>query len=645
MTPCELLLSKLSDAKKNGIGWSARCPAHDDRRASLSIGEADDGTALVKCHAGCDTSAVLAAIDLQLSDLFPKDETVPKHQSKAPVFKSAHDAIKALEAKQGKRSAMWTYQNIDGEPVGVVVRWDRPDGKKNIRPVSKQSDGWRSVAMTSPKPVYQLPEVVKANLVIVAEGEKAADAARSIGFTATTSAGGANAAKQTDWKPLAGKEVWILPDNDEPGRKYAENVAGILAKMEPPPIIRIVELPNLSDGGDIVDWIDTHGEAAEPQGMREEIEALAQGVEPWQFGTLNNHVENSCPDGPVLVCLADVEAKPIAWLWEGRIPLARITLLVGYPGEGKSFLTTDMASRISTGTLWPDGTDCPLGSVIFICAEDNPADTIKPRLDAHMADCSKVHILTMVKRSSKGKQNETMFSLADVDALEETLKRLPDCKAIIIDPIGSFLGGKIDAHRDNEVRSVLAPVAQLADKYGVAVFVVCHRNKGRGNRADDLAMGSRAFTGIARTVWHLSRDTQDKKRRLLLPGKNNLAPEGDGLAFTIQGQPPAIAWEREPVRMNADEALAVENGSNGDERKPGPEPKVRNAAKEWLTELLRKGSMTAQDIKREADSAELAWRTVQRAAEELGIVRTKDQFSGNWRWSLPEDAKSTCQVP
>ena len=343
-------------------------------------------------------------------------------------------------------------------------------------------------------------------------------------------------------------------------------------------------------------------------------------------------------DGPVLVCLADVEAKPVAWLWDGRVPLGRITLLVGYPGEGKSFLTTDMASRVSTGTPWPDGTDCPHGSVIFICAEDNPGDTIRPRLDAHWADCNKVHTLAMVKRSNRGKQNKTMFSLADVDALEKTLQQVPDCKLIIIDPIGSFLGGKVDAHRDNEVRSVLAPVAHLADKYGCAVLVVCHRNKGRGSRADDLAMGSRAFTGIARTVWHLSSDTQDKKRRLLLPGKNNLAPEGDGLAFTIQGQPPAIAWEREPVRMSADEALAVEN-STGDERRPGPEPKVRNAAKEWLTELLRKGSMTAQDIKREAESAELAWRTVQRAAEELGIVRTKDQFSGHWRWSLPDDAK------
>lgn len=342
-------------------------------------------------------------------------------------------------------------------------------------------------------------------------------------------------------------------------------------------------------------------------------------------------------DGPVLVCLKDIEPKSVDWLWDGRIPLGRITLLVGYPGEGKSFLTTDMASRVSTGTPWPDKRVCPQGSVIFICAEDNPGDTIRPRLDAHSANCDKIHLLTMVKRSGKGKQHETLFSLADVDALEKTLQQLPDCKLIIIDPIGSFLGGKVDAHRDNEVRSVLAPVAQLAEKYCVAVLVVCHRNKGKSNRADDLVMGSRAFTGIARSVLHLSRDALDKKRRLLLPGKINIASECDGAAFTIIGQPPAIAWEHNPVMMNADDALAVEN--NGiHEAKPGPKPLARNAAGEWLATLLAKGSMTVPEIKQAAQDAGLAWRTTQRAAEELGVVRTKDQFSGNWRWS-PGDAK------
>src|SRR5262249_39259303 len=159
----------------------------------------------------------------------------------------------------------WTYHDAQTEPVGLVVRWDKPNGK-DIRPVAWHAGGWRIGAMPDPRPLYRLPELAAATRVIVCEGEKAADAARSLGFTATTSAGGSQAASKTDWRPLAGKEVWILPDNDPPGRKYAETVAGILAKLTPAPVVRVVELPDLPGGGDIVDWIDTQGDAAEPEG-------------------------------------------------------------------------------------------------------------------------------------------------------------------------------------------------------------------------------------------------------------------------------------------------------------------------------------------------------------------------------------------
>lgn len=257
--------------------------------------------------------------------------------------------------------------------------------------------------------------------------------------------------------------------------------------------------------------------------------------------------------GPVLTCLADVEPRPVSWLWAGRIPLGRITLLVGRPGEGKSFLTTDAAARVTTGTPWPDGSECPKGSVILISAEDDPHDTIRPRLDAHYADARKVHLLSAVRRVDADGQYERMITLADLDAIEAALVRLPDCKLIVVDPIGSFLGGRTDAHRDNEVRGVLAPIAALAEKYGPAVLVVAHRRKSPGSIADDLALGSRAFTGIARAVWHLTRDHENKARRLLLPGKNNLAREGDGLAFSIIGDPWRQATpQRSPRSRHAD---------------------------------------------------------------------------------------------
>jgi len=350
--------------------------------------------------------------------------------------------------------------------------------------------------------------------------------------------------------------------------------------------------------------------------------------------------------GPILQCLADIAPVSVKWLWRGRIPLGRITLLVGRPGEGKSFLTTYLAARISTGSSWPDGADCPKGSVILISAEDDPSDTIRPRLDGHNADVGRVHLLSAVRKVGEdGKRHEVMFTLADVDALDEALQAHPDCRLVVVDPIGSFLGGRTDAHRDNEVRSVLAPVARLAEKHGAAVVVVAHRRKSGGTIADDLALGSRAFTGIARAVWHLTRDEQDKNRRLLLPGKNNLAPEGDGLAFTIGGEPPSISWERGLVRMTADEALAKENSESS---RPGPAPEARNQAAEWLRDLLSGGPMEAAKIQVEAEAAGYAWRTVHRAKDGLGVKPVREHFGGPWMWRLPAGPASqdlTCHIP
>jgi putative DNA primase/helicase len=128
------------------------------------------------------------------------------------------------------------------------------------------------------------------------------------------------------------------------------------------------------------------------------------------------------------VCLADVEAHTVPWLWNGRIPLGRLTLLVGRPGCGKSFLTCDLAARISTHTHWPDpGFDrAPLGDPLLICAEDDPADTIRPRLDAARANCRRVHLLKAAKvLADNGNERSVAFDLSNVDLIRDALDRLP----------------------------------------------------------------------------------------------------------------------------------------------------------------------------------------------------------------------------
>jgi len=469
MTPVELVLSKLPQAKRDGKGWMALCPAHDDRRPSLRVTAGDDGRALVHCHAGCTPEAVVGALGLTLADLMPMNDMESGRRTKFKStrklgpdegrrnerrgYATADDAIAEMERRHGPSSARWTYHDAAGEPVGVIVRWDTPVGK-DIRPVSKTAKGWIVEGMPQPRPLYRLPELLArpAERVYVTEGEKAADAAASIGLLATTSPHGCESAGKANWRPLAGREVVILPDNDDAGRKYARDVASILVKQDRATRVTIVELPDLPAKGDIYDWLEAH-DASEPEALRTRIEALVEATPAIDSSEIIG--------GPILTCLADVEPVDIRWLWPGRIPLGRITLLVGRPGEGKSFLTTYMASRISTGSPWPDGSECPQGSVILVSAEDDPGDTIRPRLDAHYADVRRVHLLAMVRKiQAGGERHDVMFTLADIDALETALKAHRDCKLVVVDPIGSFLGGGTDAHRDNEVRSVLAPVTK-----------------------------------------------------------------------------------------------------------------------------------------------------------------------------------------
>lgn len=235
---------------------------------------------------------------------------------------------------------------------------------------------------------------------------------------------------------------------------------------------------------------------------------------------------------PVVTCMADVEPTSINWLWPNRIPAGRITLFAGRPGLGKSFVTCDLVARVTTGRVFPDGRPgSEPGSVIMIACEDDPADTIRPRLDAHGADVSKVHLLEGIETTRGEERSETLFNLKYVGILEAALANIEDCKLIVIDPIGSYLGAGTKANSDNEVRAVLAPIDKIAKDSGAAVLIVAHTRKATANFADDMVMGSRAFTGIARAVWHVMEDPDNDERRLFLPGKCNITHRQSGLSL------------------------------------------------------------------------------------------------------------------
>jgi hypothetical protein len=282
MTPVEKVLSRFPDARKSSKGWTACCPAHEDQNPSLSIDEGDDGRALIHCHAGCSTDAVCRAKGLALADLMPDrgNGSPAPRCDRRPVkaFPSAAAAIRDLERGLGPRSQEWPYYDDHGVHVGSVIRWNKPHGKE-IRPIRRQDGQWRIGGMQALRPLYRLPELKAVDLVVVAEGEKAADAAVALGFSATTSAHGSQSANQTDWSPLAGKRVIILPDNDSAGDRYAKDVTAILTRLEPTPTIKVVSLPHLPAGGDIADLVEAVGIAGHSD-LRNRINALIEEASP-----------------------------------------------------------------------------------------------------------------------------------------------------------------------------------------------------------------------------------------------------------------------------------------------------------------------------------------------------------------------------
>jgi hypothetical protein len=266
-SPIEKIVAAFGDCTRTGTSYQAHCPVHDDKNPSLSISVAEDGSVLLKCHAGCATKDVLAARGLKLRDLFPisdvdrtprsptKSKASPTPKGGRKAFATSTAAVADLNKQYGTPTAVWTYHDAQSQPVGVINRWDI-DGQKRIRPVAKIGTEWIQCGMPTPRPLYRLPELLNSTgLVCIVEGEKTAEALASLGFTVTTSAHGANSANGTDWSYLAGREVVILPDRDDAGAKYASSVLDLLSALTPKPMIKIVELPDLPSHGDAVDFI------------------------------------------------------------------------------------------------------------------------------------------------------------------------------------------------------------------------------------------------------------------------------------------------------------------------------------------------------------------------------------------------------
>ena len=335
------------------------------------------------------------------------------------------------------------------------------------------------------------------------------------------------------------------------------------------------------------------------------------------------------PGDLLIVRASEITPTRVRWLWQGRIATGKMTTFAGMGGLGKSFVSCDIAARVTTGREWPDKTPAHCtGSVLYISGEDDPDDTLVPRLIEAKADLNRVAFL-------KGEFLDKYY-LADLEMLSEACKQLGDPRLVIIDPPTNYLGDT-DDHKNAELRGLLSPFKEWCKLRDLAMIFITHVNKGGGAKVSAMmrVMGSVAWVNAVRSAHIFTRDPQDPDRRLFVGMKNNVGAERKGLAYRIVSAdandpdgPAKIEWLGE-VDVSADEAM-------NNEQKHRPK---RIEAVEWLEELFAdRMEIPSKEIWKGKEATTISDNGLKEAKDEMGIqasrtVDTDGVQAWVWRWT------------
>jgi hypothetical protein len=334
----------------------------------------------------------------------------------------------------------------------------------------------------------------------------------------------------------------------------------------------------------------------------------------------------------VLRPLSAVAARPVEWLWPGRVPLGKLTVLDGDPGLGKSTLLLDLAARLSRGAPMPDEAPGAEGAALILSAEDGGADTIRPRLDAAGAAPGRLHLLTHVR---DGRGPRPLEIPRDLAALDGAIRRHA-ARLVLVDPLMAYLTG-VDASRDQDVRRALYRLASLAARRRCAVVCLRHLSKAGGDKAIYRGGGSIGIIGAARAGLLVAADPDSPGNRLLAVTKCNLAEPTPTLRFRLESAGPSracrvvwcghSAYEADDLvrRMAPDEAAAVAEARS----------RLEEAAA-FLRETLVDGPRTPEECLLLARVRGLSQRTVERAARTIGVVihAPHGRGKGGYTWTL-----------
>ena len=322
------------------------------------------------------------------------------------------------------------------------------------------------------------------------------------------------------------------------------------------------------------------------------------------------------------VSCAAITAIPVAWLWEPYLPRGKLVVLDGDPGTGKSFVTLDLAARVSAGLALPGGVASAPANVLLLNAEDDARDTIRPRVAAAGGDPERVRIFYA---PGIGQEWTPQFP-DDGPQLGRAFRELKPA-LVVIDPLTAFFAPQVSMNSDQAMRLALSPLAVLAAETDACVLLVRHLRKAGGANAVYRGAGSVGIVGAARTGLMIARHPDDAELRVLTVSKTNVGPPGRTLGFrlAVAGSGQTVVDWTGPLDVTADDLFGP-----GVPVRAGV--RTRERAADWLRAFLTGGAKRAAEAEEAARAAGIPARTLARAKAAVGVKSEARGREGKLEW-------------
>jgi putative DNA primase/helicase len=580
--------------------------------------------------------------DGQINRLSTEENEIRKQQDAKRTTKA--EAEKQARQKEAARTALEILKNANGDPAshqysikkcvsfGNLIKrgtWPQrgwtdallmPVYNESGKVVTVQAineDGTKDLLFGGKKKgcFYPLGKIRKADTILIGEG------------LATVAAG----VKTTGLPGVVAIDVGNLLEVGKVVRELA-------------PKAEIVFLADDDQDGDKNPGIESATKAARTVNGKVAFPGMGKKADFWDlWSEQGSDAVKQCVAGTstqtdtqsvVLVPASSLKMQTIDWIWHGWLAGNKLHIIAGAPGTGKTTIALSLAATITRGGFWPDGSKCQApGNVLIWSGEDDPADTLLPRLVAAGADLNRIKFITAVN-DTEGKRS---FDPArDMAELEQKVKDWRDICLLVCDPVVSAVRG--DSHKNAEVRRGLQPLVDFGQRLGAAVVGISHFTKGTAGREPlERVCGSLAFGALARIVLGSIKDQKEPERRILARMKSNIGPDGGGFVYNLETKEleggvvsSVIKWG-EVLEGEARTLL----GDAEKQENPDGTGGVLEDAESFLKELLKDGPLSAKQVKIDSSEAGFAWATIRRAKDRLRIKPKKQGMDGGWQWELP----------